>query len=320
MDLVSVPIYITLARYIGLCNMHYTPELMRFDLDRGWRLAYCLAINLVYFLLSPCVCGVMAYTFFRCQDMDMLAVCYTVVAMANSAHLLLLLVSTWLRQYVVFVLVGTSNWILECMCLETQELRQDLRWLPRRYGRHRLVYQQQLLAGWQHLWSKVRRLDFMLQELRQVFQRVILLNLFSSYLSDIAVLFSLVVESLDRQFVNRPWLNLGHFIICIAHLADAMINFFIFHTNHSLWCKLSRQMQGFWFQLNFQGSAVVTSFRQLEFAVIFLNRKLQKNPRRVRPLHIVGLFDMNKEFCFNMLASIAVNVLILWQIAYKNYY
>lgn len=48
-----------------------------------------------------------------------------------------------------------------------------------------------------------------------------------------------------------------------------------------------------------------------------LNRKLQE---RVRPVHIAGLFDMSRNSAASMTGSIAINVLILWQIAYKYYY
>lgn len=59
---------------------------------------------------------------------------------------------------------------------------------------------------------------------------------------------------------------------------------------------------------------------QLEFALICLSRKLQQRPQRVRPLHIAGFFDMSRNAAASMTGSIGINVLILWQIAYKYYY
>lgn len=50
-----------------------------------------------------------------------------------------------------------------------------------------------------------------------------------------------------------------------------------------------------------------------------MNRKLQLNPKRVRRLHIVGLFDLSNLTVHNMTRSIITNVLVLCQIAYKIY-
>ncbi|EDW61078.1 putative gustatory receptor 58c [Drosophila virilis] len=407
-----MPIAIGISRAIGLCNLRYMPELKRFELDHGAMMVYWLFLDVVYLVLTPTTFIVMVHSFFSCQDMDMLAVAFSAVALAKGCSMLVMLASIWLRRrrvqrlgngllalverypryhdysfwrrhswklflgtarfvvlihqlfgpgsalmcgeddeivtkvpptYIVlavatllmelalscsdtliYFLLATSNRLLECMSQELLELAQDVRWLPSSHGCHRSVYQRQLLAAWRRLWRSCLRLDCLLQQLLQIFQLQMLLNLFTNYLIDITIIFNLVVYFADAEYISK-WRIIFYFVICISYHFDIMMHFSIFGTNHQQWMRLSARLQRLWFALkplniDWQDTHAMAMLRQVEFAVIFLNRKQQRRPERMRRLQVVGLFELNRSSWNSMNSSIATNVLILCQIAYKIYY
>ncbi|EDW09894.1 putative gustatory receptor 58c [Drosophila mojavensis] len=224
-----------------------------------------------------------------------------------------------------YCVVGTSNRLLECMSQEALELTRDLRWLPPSRGRHRAVYQRQLLAAWHRLWHSCRQLDKLLVELLKIFQALLLLNVFTNYLTEISLFFNLVVLIADAEFIS-PWRCYFYSVVCLSFHFDILLTFSIFGANQVKWKHLSVRLQQLWLALKAMhvdyrsDTQCVAMLHQLEFAMIYLNRRLQPQPRKVRNLQIMGLFDMNRGFWNSMNASIGMNVLILWQLAYKNYY
>ncbi|KAL7737856.1 hypothetical protein ACLKA6_006234 [Drosophila palustris] len=407
-------LFITYCRLIGLCNFRYVPELGRLQRDNGPMFIYWVSLHSIYVLLTPCIIFVMVRSFFHCQQLDMLAVAYTVVSLAKSCLILMLLSRLWLQRrrwqrlgngflafqqlyrrdlmqfgfdywlrslwktvlslsgflllinllygpgsllmcgnihdevtemstlyislslvilcmetiigtanYWLYSLMSLGNWVLDCLSQEAQDLRQDLHWLPQRRGCHRVVYQEQLLAGWQQLWRRCVQLDRLILELLHICQWQILLNVLTNYVTDIAIIFDLVVYS------NGPydlWRLLLFSLLCVLFHWDIMACFSIFGAHHVQWMHLRQQLQRLWFTLSsmdidwLEDTHCTAFYRQLEFAIIFLNRKLQRRPDRIRGLHIAGLFDMSKSSGFGLSTSIALSVLVLWQIAYKNYY
>ncbi|XP_034475934.1 putative gustatory receptor 58c [Drosophila innubila] len=413
--MVQTSILITLCRLIGLCNLRYVPERGRFERDNGPMLIYWVSLHLFYVLLMPCIIFVMVRSYFHCRQMDILAEAYSVVCLAKSCLMMLLLSRTWLQRrrwqrlgngflafqqlyrrdlmkfgysywlqnlwktmlslsnfmllthslfgpgsllmcgnihdevtemstsyiflslvilsmelivsfadFWIYYMMDTSNWVLDCLSHEAQDLRQDMRWLPqRRRGCHRVVYQQQLLAGWQRLWRRCMRLDRLILELLHICKWQILLNLFTNYLTDITIIFNLVIYS-NGSYVL--WSLIGYMILCTLFHWEIMSYFSIFETNQLKWMHLLHCLQKLWGTVSSmdidwpEDTRCIVLYRQLEFALIFLNRKLQRRPDRTRRLHIAGLFDMNRRSGYCVSTSIAINVLILWQIAYKNYY
>ncbi|KAH8394748.1 hypothetical protein KR222_003969 [Zaprionus bogoriensis] len=409
----SRTVLIIISRLIGLSNLCYVPGRQRIELARGVHFVYCVVLHVVYLLLTPLIFLVMVHNFFECQDLDMLAMAYTVVALARVLSIVTLLFNMWLRRrqlqrvgnvllrlllryyrywggysfwsrnfvkllsscsrvvlllhlllgpnsavmcgedgvvtpvspiylvltvgallielvmcgaiYWIYSLMALFNWLLECMAKETRGLAADVHWLPRGRGCHRAVYQQQLLAAWQHLWRCCSRMDALQQQLMRIYEWQLLFYLFSSYVTDITVVFNLVLYFNDESTVSF-WRSLGYLIMCCSYHYDILKDFAVFESNRVQWMELLAHLQELWSVLGTvdidwsRDSHCIAFYRQLEFALIFLNRKLQHRPERVRRLHVVGLFDMCRHSGRGLTASIMMNVLILWQIAYKYYY
>ncbi|KAH8405883.1 hypothetical protein KR215_011060 [Drosophila sulfurigaster] len=262
---------------------------------------------------------------FKCEKLDGMrkefAPLYVILFLGIALmEVLLIFVDYWL-----YYLMHLSNRVLGFMSEETQEIRQDLNWLPQRGGSHRNVFQQQLLAAWHKLWSRCLRLDRLINEMLKISQWQILLNLLGCYLFDIAIIFNVIIYSTDSEHFQLIRF-ITFMLLGILFHSDIFSLFIIFGVNRSQWTNLLTCMEKLWFTLsalNFdptRDTYGIALQRQVEFSIIFGNRCLQRSPDRVRRLHIAGLFDLNRRSEFCMSTSIAMNVVILWQIAYKYYF
>ncbi|KAH8299969.1 hypothetical protein KR044_008019 [Drosophila immigrans] len=225
----------------------------------------------------------------------------------------------------IYYLINFSNRVLGFMSQETQELRHDLSWLPKRRGCHRNVYQQQLFAAWHKLWNRCLRLDKLTHQMLHILQWQILLNLFVGYLTVITIIFNLVIYSTESDDFHLLRV-LAYLLLCTLYYSDVVSHFASFGANRLQWIHLLACIEELWFTLcsmDFDPRTdiyCIAMHRQIEFSIILTNRRLQQRPNRVRRLHIAGLFDLNRRSEFCMCTSIAINVLILCQIAYKYYY
>ncbi|KAH8355123.1 hypothetical protein KR093_006419 [Drosophila rubida] len=223
-------------------------------------------------------------------------------------------------DYWIYHLTSVSNWLIDCLTLEAQELKQDVGRMPQRHGCHRNVHQQQLLGSWKQLWRRCLRLHKVYYEMIAIFQWQMLLNILTNYLSDITSIFHILIYWNEPQVLNR-WYFTAYWIICILFHLDIMSFFAIFDAHRLKWEHLQQQVHELWLSLDaMENVYCVALYRQIEFSIILVNRRLQRCPKRVRRLHIAGLFDINRRSEYCMSTSIAMNVLILWQIAYKYYY
>ncbi|XP_017966769.2 putative gustatory receptor 58c, partial [Drosophila navojoa] len=134
------------------------------------------------------------------------------------------------------------------MSQEALELTRDLRWLPPSQGRHRAVYQRQLLVAWHRLWHSCRQLEQLLVELLKIFQALLLLNVFTNYLTEISLFFNLVVLIADAPFIS-PWRCYFYTVVCLAFHMDILLNFSIFGANQVKWKHLSVRLQQLWLAL-----------------------------------------------------------------------
>ncbi|XP_062135596.1 putative gustatory receptor 58c [Drosophila sulfurigaster albostrigata] len=217
---------------------------------------------------------------FMCEKFDGMRAQFAPLYVILSLGIALMEVLLTSVDYWLYYLMHLSNRVLGFMSEETQEIRQDLNWLPQRGGSHRNVFQQQLLAAWHKLWSRCLRLDRLINEMLKISQWQILLNFL----------------------------------------------FIIFGVNRSQWTNLLTCMEKLWFtlsDLNFdptRDTYGIALQRQMSFAIMAINRRQHRRQDRVRLLQIAGLFDMNPRSGYKMSTNIAMNVVILWQIAYKYYY
>ncbi|XP_062136329.1 putative gustatory receptor 58c [Drosophila sulfurigaster albostrigata] len=228
-------------------------------------------------------------------------------------------------DYWMYYLLHLSNRVLGLMSEETEGLRQDLNWLPQRSGSHRNVYQQQLYAAWHKLWRRCLRLDRLIHFMLKISQWHILLNLFACYLTDITIIFNIIIYSTESDNFHLIRLMVCSLLGILFH-SDIMCYFAIFGMNRSQWKNLLANMEELWFtlgDLNFNPSTDsygIAMQRQMSFAIMAINRRQHRRQDRVRRLQIAGLFDINTRTAYRMSTDIAMNVVILWQIAYKYYY
>lgn len=328
------PFLLKISRWIGLSNHRYVPDQNRLVRVSGVKLLYCMVLHLLYLLMTPFIFVVMVHSFFNCQEIDMLAVAYTVVCLSRILSMTMLLFNIWFRRkrlqrlgngmfklmwryrhhlgnysfrrrnimklvlssarvlMMLHILVGTDSavmcgdtagevtevhpiyyvlaaatlhmelvlvgidywiywllafcdWLLECMSREGRALTTDVEWLPRGHGCHRVVYQQQLLAAWQHLCRCFCRLDAFGHDFLEIFQCQILLNLLSSYVTLITVVFNLVLYFIDGVYVNF-WRSTCYLVLCISYHCDVMKLFSIFESNHLQWVGLLGSLQQLW--------------------------------------------------------------------------
>ncbi|XP_001361689.4 putative gustatory receptor 58c [Drosophila pseudoobscura] len=222
----------------------------------------------------------------------------------------------------VYMIHVSGNWLISSMTERLQEMIDDVEVLPKRLGRPRDMGLRQILSAWLLLWHRCLHLDDLLRQLRDIFQWQILFNLGTTYIFSIATVFRLWIY-IDYSKDFSLWTCLIMLFVFLAHHCEVMMQFSIFHTNTSKWRKLQEQLQHLWFLNQSQNGAGLTAevvlSRKLEFAILYLNRKLQARPQRVRHLHILGLFDLSRASGHAMTSSVFSNALVLCQIAYKIY-
>ncbi|XP_033254471.1 putative gustatory receptor 58c [Drosophila miranda] len=222
----------------------------------------------------------------------------------------------------VYMLHVSGNWLISSMTERLQEMIDDVEVLPKRFDRPRDMGLRQILSAWLLLWHRCQHLDDLLRQLRDNFQWQILFNLGTTYIFSIATVFRLWIY-IDYSKDFNLWTCLIMLFVFLAHHSEVMMQFSIFHTNSSKWRKLQEQLQHLWFLNQSQNGAGLTAevvlSRKLEFAILYLNRKLQLRPQRVRHLHIVGLFDLSRASGHAMTSSVFSNALVLCHIAYKIY-
>ncbi|XP_051861355.1 putative gustatory receptor 58c [Drosophila albomicans] len=151
-------------------------------------------------------------------------------------------------DYWVYYLLHLSNRVLGFMSEETEGLRQDLNWLPQRSGSHRNVYQQQLYAAWHKLWRRCLRLDRLIHFMLKISQWHILLNLFACYLTDITIIFNIIIYSTESDNFHLIRLMVCCLLGILFH-SDIMCYFAVFAINRSQWKNLLANMEELWFTL-----------------------------------------------------------------------
>ncbi|XP_017123731.1 putative gustatory receptor 58c [Drosophila elegans] len=235
--------------------------------------------------------------------------------------LILLLLASYV-DLTVYMMQVAGNWLLANISQEVQEMLQDLKALPNRRGVPREMCQRQILPAWRKLWRRCLHLDGLLKQTVEVFQWQILINLLTIYIFNIAILFRLwTYLTFDNDF--NIWKGIVYVVLFLTHHAEITMQFSVFEINRSKWLELLDRVGKLWLA-NFSGSKYKNSYgiilsRQLEISILFLNRKLHLHPKRVRHLHIAGLFDLSNSSVFEMSRSIITHVLVLCQIAYKIY-
>ncbi|XP_060658972.1 putative gustatory receptor 58c [Drosophila nasuta] len=246
---------------------------------------------------------------------------YVVLSLAIfHMELVLIFASYWM-----YFLITLSNRVIGCMSLEIQKLRQDFNWLSHRQGNHRNIYEKQLYFNWHKLWSRCMQLDRLTQYLLHFGQWQILLNLFSCYLSEITIIFNIVIYSTESDNFHLARL-MAYVLLGILFHSDFMSYFAIFGINRLQWSHLLASMEELWFTLGASDFDPITDnyyialHRQISLAIIVINRRQHRRQDRVRRLQIAGLFDMNPGTGYRMTINIVMNVVVLWQIAYKYYY
>lgn len=328
------PFLLKISRIIGLCNQRFDPARNRLVRVRGVRFIYCIVLHLLYLLITPCIFVVLVQSFFKCQELDMLAVAYTVVCLSRILSMMTLLYNVWTRggqlerlvngmfrlmyryrrhldnyslqrrnlvklllssarvmmmlhlligpdsavmcsetageitevppfyfvlalaalqmelvlcgtDYWIYWLLTLCDWLLECMARDVRALTADLARLPRGHGCHRAVYQQQLLAAWQHLWRCCMQLNALGYDFLQLFQWQILLNLLTSYVTDTTVAFNIVLYFVDGVYVSF-WRSICYVTLCVSYHLDIMKLFSIFESNHMQWLDLLGSLQQMW--------------------------------------------------------------------------
>ncbi|KAH8309451.1 hypothetical protein KR059_009860 [Drosophila kikkawai] len=244
---------------------------------------------------------------------------YYRAAIVYSLIMLLLVIYVDLTVYMVQV---AGNWLLTNMTQNVEEMIQDLEALPRRRGLPREMGLRQILPAWRRLWRRCLHLDSVLLELLELFQWQLLFNLLTTYIFNIATLFRLwIYLSFDQNY--HVYKGVVYAVLFLTHHLELMMQFSVFETNRSKWLELWDKVVKLWY-VNYSDDGLKNKqgmllSRQLEISLLYLNRKLQLQPQRVRRLHIAGFFDMSNSSVHKMTRSIIINVLVLCQIAYKIY-
>ncbi|KAH8252782.1 hypothetical protein KR032_001890 [Drosophila birchii] len=244
---------------------------------------------------------------------------YYRAAIVYSLILLLLVTYVDLTVYMVQV---SGNWLLTNMIQKVEDMIQDVKALPKRRGLPREMGLRQILPAWRRLWRRCLHLDSVLRELLELFQWQLLFNLLTTYIFNIATLFRLwIYLSFDMNY--NVYKGLVYAVLFLTHHLELLMEFSVFETNRSKWLELRDQVVKLWYVNNsddgLQNRHGKMLSRQLEISLLYLNRKLQLQPQRVRRLHIAGLFDMSLSSVHKMSRSIISNVMVLYQIAYKIY-
>ncbi|EDW74929.1 uncharacterized protein Dwil_GK15939 [Drosophila willistoni] len=222
-----------------------------------------------------------------------------------------------LTDFSGYIFVVMANWVLISMAEEVNGMTLDHQKLPQRSGCIRRMAESQLLVGWRKFWQRVQSIDKLMAQLLNISQWQMLFNLFTSYLSDIAIVFRMLIYAeYERDF--HLYRLLMYALVCVAHHTDIMMRFHIYEKNHLHWQELLQSLGQLFSDLRPERGEL-HFFRYVEFAVLRLGRQLQPNSQRVRPKQIAGLFDMSNAKAFTLTSSMAINVLLLFQIAYKNY-
>ncbi|XP_016946809.1 putative gustatory receptor 58c [Drosophila biarmipes] len=242
--------------------------------------------------------------------------------MASVVYALILILLMSYVDLTVYMLQVAGNWLLVNMARSVREMIQDLEALPKRGGIPREMGVRQILPAWRKLWRHCLHLDEVLKLIVDIFQWQLLFNLLSTYIFNIAILFRLwIYLEFDQSF--HIWKGILFAVLFLTHHAEVIMQFSIFEINRWKWLELLELVVKLW-DVNISGipckhSQALILSRQLEFSILYLNRKLQLNPKRVRRLHIVGFFDLSNSSVHQMSRNIITNVLVLCQIAYKIY-
>ncbi|XP_030375608.1 putative gustatory receptor 58c [Scaptodrosophila lebanonensis] len=411
MDL-SMRVYLTFHRAIGLGSLYYDAQRKRFLLRHSRSQVYCLLLDVAYLVVMPYVVSLLVDTFYRCEVLDMFAIVFNVTALAKMLAVVLLLLGAWFRRrpiqfianglqsllerywqrldadctqmsllrrrclwmmslisarfvvlalqlfgqgsaihcvargvaepspfyvtsalflllmelmiscadFSIYMAAACSNTLLAMMRQEAQELVQDSQALRQKRFSYHVIWERQLLVAWCGLWQRCLRLSAIMEVIVQSFQWQLLIDLFNSYVSGIAIFFRLMVYASDGSAFKLSKFFVYVFL-CISTFAEIMLRFFIFDINRRHWEYLEHHFVQFWLHLpEVDKSAPGTVLsRRLEFSVLMLGRNLQTQPQRIRRLQIAGLFDMSMETGFSMYSSMFMNVIILCQIALKKY-
>ncbi|KAH8358141.1 hypothetical protein KR084_005518 [Drosophila pseudotakahashii] len=242
--------------------------------------------------------------------------------MAAIVYALILILLMSYVDLTVYLIEVAGNWLLENMSQSVQEMILDLEALPKRKGIPREMGLRQILSAWRKLWRQCLHLDEVLSQIVDIFQWQLLFNLLSTYIFNIAILFRLwIYLEFDETF--HIWKGILYVVLFLTHHAELVMQFSIFEINRWKWLELLERVVQLW-DVNFPGRKYKNSrgmilSRQLEFSILYLNRKLQLNPKRVRRLHIVGFFDLSNSSVHKMSSNIIINFFVLCQIAYKIY-
>ncbi|KAH8233094.1 hypothetical protein KR026_004219 [Drosophila bipectinata] len=236
------------------------------------------------------------------------------------ALLMLLLVSY--VDLTVYMIQVSGNWLLKNMSQNVREMVQDLNTLPKRNGHIRKIGLRQVMGAWQRVWDRCLRLDRVLQQLLEIFQWQLLFNLLTTYIFNIAIMFRLwIYLEYDQNF--HLWKGILSAVMFLVHHVELMMQFSVFEINQKKWKELCDSIERLWFvtysETQYENRLELVFSRKLEFSLLYLNRKLQRQPQRVRRLHIAGLFDLSNSSVHKMTRSVLSNVLVLCQIAYKIY-
>ncbi|XP_016928353.2 putative gustatory receptor 58c [Drosophila suzukii] len=242
--------------------------------------------------------------------------------LASVVYALILILLMSYVDLTVYIIQVAGNWLLVNMAQRVQEMIQDLEVLPERMGVPREMGLRQVLPAWRKLWKHCIHLDEVLKHIVDIFQWQLLFNLLSTYIFHIAILFRLWIY-LEFDTTFHIWKGILNVVLFLTHHAEIIMQFSIFEINRWKWLELRDLLVKLWDDnfsgIQYKNSQGLILSRQLEFSVLYLNRKLQLNPKRVRRLHIVGFFDLSNSSVHQMSRNIITNVLVLCQIAYKIY-
>ncbi|XP_051861360.1 putative gustatory receptor 58c [Drosophila albomicans] len=186
---------------------------------------------------------------FMCEKLDGMRKEFAPLYVILSLGIALMEVLLTSVDYWLYYLMHLSNRVIGFMSEETQEMRQDLNWLPQRGGSHRNVFQQQLLAAWHKLWRRCLRLDRLINEMLKISQWQILLNLLGCYLCDIAIIFNVIIYSTDSEHFHLIRF-ITFMLLGILFHSDISSLFIIFGVNRSQWINLLTCMEKLWFTLS----------------------------------------------------------------------
>ncbi|KAH8283457.1 hypothetical protein KR018_002989 [Drosophila ironensis] len=242
--------------------------------------------------------------------------------MAASVYALLMLLLECYVDLTVYLIQVAGNWLLQNMVQSVRDMSGDLVVLPQPRGNIREISMCQILADWRRLWQRCLHLDKLLQQFLEIFQWQILSNLLATYIFEIVTLFRLwIYMEFDENF--HLWRGIFFALLFLSHHFEVLMQFSVFENNRRMWLEL-RDSVGKLAYINFRPrktenrSGFLLS-RYLEISLLYLNRKLQPQPQRVRRLHIAGFFDLSHYSVHRMTRSVLENLMVLLQIAYKIY-